>query len=656
MAVGALLVASTTLAPAGAVPQAPQPASAAATTAPPAAPAPSESDLPVFDYRGVITEPDEMIYNPTDEFIFPSVFHAGAHLEDPLGEWYLYLAPHDDPGGIMLLYADSLEGPWTEYAQNPLISNDWPPHYGPVPHVSSPDAFWNADEGRLFLYFHGNNSTTRYATSADGVTFEYGGVAVTNADGGPGTTETSYARVFDHPDPDSAYRYAMFYMQNRTDDIRRIKVAESVDGRDWDVRADPLVVPGWDEGQNVSGADLWEWQGQLYVVYHGSTGIIHARTVDPTLTDLGPVWTLHRSSGTGEDTGRVAAPQIVTDGADTYLFYESGARLTGVIAWAKRDLDAVRPPQPAPDPDPLREQCRGAASDEFDGDELGAPWALVRAETSRHEVADGTLTIPTYASGVAGAAFPLQPVPDGAWEVTTQLEIEPTQAYQQAGILLYRNDSSYAKIDFNVGQGGLRFSYLWRNAGVDRNASQDSRVVPAGTATTVWVRLASDGEQVRSFASIDGVDFREIGRPVPLATLAPTGVGLSAMRGTTGAPEITASFDWFRWTPSEAEAAECATGEPAVEATSQVRCLAGRAYVAVSARNVSDGPVAVRLATAYGERTVHDVAPGASVYQAFGARAASVGAGSATVMATPGGAHDPAPVPLEVPYAGLDCD
>src|SRR5205823_14119232 len=30
-------------------------------------------------------------------------------------------APHDPPGGICLSYADSLEGPFTEYPHNPIV-------------------------------------------------------------------------------------------------------------------------------------------------------------------------------------------------------------------------------------------------------------------------------------------------------------------------------------------------------------------------------------------------------------------------------------------------------------------------------------------------------------------------------------------------------
>lgn len=555
----AALTTSLTLALAGAL-VAPSATATDATAATAAPAAEDEPALPEFAFSDRVIDKDAMIYNPTDEFIFPSIFHAGEHLADPLGEWYLYYAPHDDPGGISLLYADSLEGPWTEYAENPLITNEWPPHYDHVPHVSSPDAVWDDATGQVLLYFHGDNSTTRWASSDDGVTFDDSGVAVTNADGGPGTTETSYARVFPHPDPDSPYRWGMFYMQNRTDDVRRIKMAESVDGKTWDVRPDPVVVPDAETGRNVSGGNLLTWEGQHYVTYHGSSGVTYARAVDPTVTDIGPQRVLHRASGVGDDVGRVAAPEFATEGEDTYLFYESGDRLGATIAYATR----VEPTPP--DPDPLRELCSGAASDEFGG-ALDERWDVVNPDVARHELAGGTLTLPTYGTGVAGAAFPVQSVPDGPWEVTTEVDVDPRERYQQAGLILHTAGDTYAKLDYGFGSNGLRFSYIWRQEGSERNASIDTPPVPADTGTTVWLRLTSDGTDVRAAASVDGQEFATIGRPVPLAELAPTGVGVSALRGATSAPEIEAVFDWFRWTPTAEEAAACEAPDDTWDAT-----------------------------------------------------------------------------------------
>ncbi|KAH7367081.1 beta-xylosidase [Plectosphaerella cucumerina] len=299
---------------------------------------PPPEGWPVFWYKGVITNKTTSIFNPTNEFIFPSVFHAGRWLQDPLAEWYIYYAPHDDPGGISLRYADSLEGPWTEYPSNPVISRVWDDHYS-VPHVSSPDAVWDADaddgKGAMRMYFHGSNSVTRWALSPDGVSFTYGGVAVENSMGGPAVTESSYARVFRHPDTASKYRWAMFYMGNERDNVRRIRLAESADGEVWTVSPDYVLAPGPEEGGNVSGGSLWRWRGVNYIIYHASSGKIYARTIDRTLREVGEL-PIVLYEGRGDKSGdRVASPVVVEEDGSTYLFYEKGSRLKATIAWAK---------------------------------------------------------------------------------------------------------------------------------------------------------------------------------------------------------------------------------------------------------------------------------------------------------------------------------
>ncbi|WP_241744557.1 PQQ-dependent sugar dehydrogenase [Cellulosimicrobium arenosum] len=75
-------------------------------------------------------------------------------------------------------------------------------------------------------------------------------------------------------------------------------------------------------------------------------------------------------------------------------------------------------------------------------------------------------------------------------------------------------------------------------------------------------------------------------------------------------------------------------GEVPVDVVVSPRCLAGKAYLAVRATNRSDVPADVTLATAYGDRTAEDVAPGGNAYQSFAVRSAALEAGSVTVSAT----------------------
>ena len=58
-------------------------------------------------------------------------------IDRPLGIYHLYYAPHDAPGGICLAFADAIDGPWTEYEKNPIITRQWAPHYD-VSHVLEP--------------------------------------------------------------------------------------------------------------------------------------------------------------------------------------------------------------------------------------------------------------------------------------------------------------------------------------------------------------------------------------------------------------------------------------------------------------------------------------------------------------------------------------
>jgi regulation of enolase protein 1 (concanavalin A-like superfamily) len=528
-----------------------------------AATLPPPENWPAFEYGGIVTDKDTMLYNPTDEYIFPSVFHAGDYLDDPLGEWYLYFAPHNAPAGIMLMYADDLEGPWTEYQADPenpapIIASDWAPYYD-VSHVSSPDVIWHEETDEIFLYFHGENSTTRYASSTDGISFEYGDRVVWNELGGPRVSETSYARVFPHPDPSSGYAYGMFYMGNETDNIRRIRLAESVDGITWTVDPDYVVAPGPEEGTNVSGADLWEWEGQHYVIYHASSGNSYARTIDPTLRDVGstPIL-LHRASGVGDDVGRVAAPNVVTHEGETYLFYESGDRLGATIAWAKQNGFAEpEPPRgdfPSDPQNPVFAECAADGSDEFEGELAAGVWdRVVRADEARHEVTDGALTVPTYTGGVAAAPLLQQELPAASWQVTTEVQIDATERFQQAGLLLYGSDTHYAKLDLGRATPGDTVELVFFDEGSNR---QDTTARPAD-ADRMWLRLTSDGTEIRASISYTGQEFTEFGRPIPEASAEFTHVGPYAFRGSTTAPEIDASFEWLRFSPDAATYEEC---------------------------------------------------------------------------------------------------
>ncbi|MBC9712688.1 hypothetical protein H9Y04_08880 [Streptomyces sp. TRM66268-LWL] len=293
--------------------------------------------FPDYRYVRTLLTPSQLAYNPTGEIIFPCVRGVYDKLTSPLGRYYLYYAPHDAPGGICLAYADSIEGPYTEYAANPIVKNDWSPHYK-VSHVSSPHVMWNADHRELWLYFHGENTTTRLARSKDGIHFTYDKTVLTTAMLPAGTTEASYARVFRHDLPSRGARYVMVFMRNDTTNHRDIGWGWSADGRDWQFAAEPLIDHADVGAVNVSGAHLLWRNGSTYVVYHtdkASGGNILITEVGNDFSRRNHLGVFYDSSSAAPESGRAAAPCFGTDGGVPYMIYEAGDRLAGSIALAR---------------------------------------------------------------------------------------------------------------------------------------------------------------------------------------------------------------------------------------------------------------------------------------------------------------------------------
>ena len=123
------------------------------------------AQVPDLVYSRLLVDADAAHYSPTGELIFPTIIRAADHIATPLATYYLYYAPHDAPGGVAVAYSNSVQGPYTEYSGNPIVSRS---HHGrfDVSHVSSPHVTWMPQYGLYFMYFHGENTTTAGPTRA----------------------------------------------------------------------------------------------------------------------------------------------------------------------------------------------------------------------------------------------------------------------------------------------------------------------------------------------------------------------------------------------------------------------------------------------------------------------------------------------------------
>ncbi|MEW1722897.1 hypothetical protein [Streptomyces sp. NPDC093109] len=316
------------------------PAAAATAATAPAADATvaaAPGGFPDYRYVKALLTPSQLKYNPTGEIIFPCIRGVYDKLSNPLGRYYLYYGPHDAPGGICLAYGDSLEGPFTEYAGNPIVSNNWQPHYS-VSHVASAHVLWNTDVNELWLYFHGENGTTRLARSKNGINFTYDKVVLNTSMMASGTNETSYARVFRHDLPSRDARFVMLFMTNNQSNHRDIGWGWSKDARNWTFDQRPLITHSDVRVNNISGPHLLSRNDSTYVAYH--TDKEHGGNV--LITEVGNdfnrrnhLGVFYQSSSTAPDNGRSAAPSFGTDRGVPYMVYEAGERLKGVIAVAR---------------------------------------------------------------------------------------------------------------------------------------------------------------------------------------------------------------------------------------------------------------------------------------------------------------------------------
>jgi len=308
-------------------------------------------EMPIFKYKGIILDDKDLRYNPHQDLIFPSVIAAHDCFISPLGRYYLYYAPHDAPGGICLAFAGNPAGPWHEYTNNPIITREWPTNYK-VSHVSGPHALWNPDERKLFLYYHGENPVTRLATSTDGIHFHYDG-AVVHTGMFQNVSEASYGRVFRRELPGHAGEYVMLLMGNNQG-IRRIYLATSKSGREWEPRRAPLLdpPPGTDQ---VAGAWYLSRGGKHYFVAHANNSKagfnqgydLYLAETDAAFEHINYLGKFMDRTFVSPTNEGVMSPCFFQeqDGA-IYLFFNIGARLRNKIALAIAQPAGQAPTQP----------------------------------------------------------------------------------------------------------------------------------------------------------------------------------------------------------------------------------------------------------------------------------------------------------------------
>lgn len=326
--------------------------------------------FPIVEPVGFIIDIEDYEYkSPTNEYVFPIIVDTKKHVNaegnfsdgtKATDRYYWYHTPHDPPAGMYLYTGPTLDGPWSE--QGLVLTNEWANQYINTNHISSCHIIWNDIYDKYFMYFHGDNNRTNYATSDNLIDWTYGDKVVQYDDFTFSSREASYAKVFEYEVPGYNNKYVMMLMINEND-ARTIYWAHSTNGIEWEGVREPLVtpkttykkVPGTDTkpsySNNVSAPFFMIADGRYFVFFHSSAGNIsvveigekfdmeihwgtYMRSTDAVIVDDG--------NGNMTSVSRVASPFFIQDDLGAwYLFFEAGHRLGANTAYAKGEPSTI---------------------------------------------------------------------------------------------------------------------------------------------------------------------------------------------------------------------------------------------------------------------------------------------------------------------------
>jgi glucose/arabinose dehydrogenase/PKD repeat protein len=232
-------------------------------------------------------------------------------------------------------------------------------------------------------------------------------------------------------------------------------------------------------------------------------------------------------------------------------------------------------------------------SDDFEGDQLDTgKWTVVREESERLSVADGSLNIVSSPLDIFGdqAGMPnlvLQDLPatDGPWTFTTEMTWQPSQNFHNAGLLIYEDDANWIK--FGMVWSGSRQFELWKELNDAPGEEAFSGDLGSDFPGTFFMRYVSaNGDDVTAQYSADGEEWTTIAER-NLSGLDNPRIGMYATASANAATEPTASFRSVTVEPDQLECpADDATPPVTTHALDPAEPGAGGTYT---------GPVEVTL-------------------------------------------------------------
>ncbi|HKJ56873.1 MAG TPA: ThuA domain-containing protein, partial [Nitriliruptoraceae bacterium] len=221
----------------------------------------------------------------------------------------------------------------------------------------------------------------------------------------------------------------------------------------------------------------------------------------------------------------------------------------GAAAVEEFDIEVDFPPGPGCD-------AVGGFLDDFEGDSLDGRWSVLRPDGNLR-VEDSNLVLPLTATDIYAdnntdsPNIVHTPLPEGDFEITTQVTAQVYDAYQQAGLLLYEDDDNYVKFvlegrDNNAANPGARVLQLVSE--VDASpAETNGDALGEAYPDTVYLRLVGEGDTITPYSSTDGETWTAFSTTADRSDFENLQMGMFALSGNDQPADEEAAFDWFQY-------------------------------------------------------------------------------------------------------------
>ena len=252
------------------------------------------------------------------------------------------------------------------------------------------------------------------------------------------------------------------------------------------------------------------------------------------------------------------------DGKEMYAVYHTHQLLTGgpkrhlaldqvkvIEVTGKPPRLVMDGPTIAPRPLPSGAKIVAGASDEFDGDALGAAWTMFNESSPAWKLADGWLSVKTQDGDVFEERTDLsnlflQYAPADDFTITTRVDFTPRENYQHASLYVWQDHNHYAKLALCHDE-GLRLEAAREVGGKYEKKLSDA-------TDERFLRIRKTGDKLTFHVSPDGNAWRQLDATFDVK-FHDLKVGIAAgAPGSTEQPE--AKFDFFHIEPAGVAGAE----------------------------------------------------------------------------------------------------